>query len=346
MDSENYGTSKRRMTEWLNIEDERKRVVYEQVSANKGLPPIAIEKDFWVTLVLASVFELKKAESMVFKGGTSLSKGWNLIQRFSEDVDLAVDRKAFGFDSKLGSSKRTRLRKAIREFVLEEFTPQLMNNLQKKGADVEVEVWKSENSDEDPSIIEVRFPAVTESISYLPPRVLIEINARSLIEPNEKRELTPLVGSVFPQLDIDLIPVNIPCVLPRRTFLEKVFLLHEEFQKNPDELRANRLSRHLYDVESMMDTVHGNEALNDEELYMDIIHHRKHITKISGIDYDKHLPGSINLVPPEESIKQWQDDYQAMQESMIHGDSIPFDKLIDRMKELMERINRLEFKNR
>ena len=218
-----------------------------------------------------------------------------------------------------------------------------MNTLQEKGADVEVEVWESENSDEDPSIIEVRFPAVTESVKYILPRVLIEINARSLIEPNEEKELTPLVGSVFPQLDIDLTPVNIPCVLPRRTFLEKVFLLHEEFQKNPDEMRAERLSRHLYDVEAIMDTVHGKEALEDEELYMDIIHHRKHLTKISGIDYKKHLPGTINLVPPDASIKQWQDDYRAMQESMIHGDSVSFDNLISRMKELMKRINQLEF---
>jgi len=119
MDSGNYGTEYRTMIDWLNVEDDRKKLVYEQVAANEGLPPIAIEKDFWVTLVLESVFKLEKAENMVFKGGTSLSKGWNLIQRFSEDVDLAVDRKAFGFDGKLGSSKRTKLRKAIREFVLE-----------------------------------------------------------------------------------------------------------------------------------------------------------------------------------------------------------------------------------
>lgn len=332
------------MIGWLKVEDDRKRQVYEQVAANEGLPPIAIEKDFWVTLVLESVFELRQAENIVFKGGTSLSKGWNLIQRFSEDVDLAVDRKAFGFDGKLGSSKRTRLRKAIREFVLEELTPQLINSLQEKEADVDVEVWESENSDEDPSTIEVRFPAVTESVKYLPPRVLIEINARSLIEPNEEKELTPLVGSVFPQLEIDMISVKIPCVLPRRTFLEKVFLLHEEFQKNPDEMRAERLSRHLYDLEAMMDTEHAGQALKDEELYMDIIYHRQHLTKISGIDYDKHLPGFINLIPSDASIKQWRDDYRAMQESMIHGDSVSFDKMISRMKELMERINQLDFK--
>lgn len=346
MDSGDHGTKHGIMVDWLKIDDERKKLVYEQVGANENLPPVAVEKDFWVTLVLQSVFELEHAESIVFKGGTSLSKGWNLIQRFSEDVDLAVDRKAFGFDGKLGSSRRTKLRKAIREFVQEEFTPLLIDNFQEKGADVEVEIWESENSDEDPSTIEVRFPSITEAIEYLPPRVLVEVNARSLFEPYEERKLTPLVGSVFPQLELDLIPANIPCVLPKRTFLEKVFLLHEEFQKNPDDMRAERLSRHLYDVEAIMDTDHGREALKDEELYLDIIHHRKHLTKISGIDYKKHMPGTIHLVPPEASIKQWQDDYKEMQESMIHGDSLTFEELISRMRELMDRINQLKLKEK
>lgn len=331
------------MIDWLKIEDQRKKQVYEQVSANEGLPPAAIEKDFWVTLVLESVFELEQAKSIVFKGGTSLSKGWNLIQRFSEDVDLAVDRKAFGFDGKLGSSKRTKLRKAIREFVVDEFTPALTGNLRDKRAEVEVEVKESKSSDQDPSIIEIAYPSVTEPIGYLKPRVLIEVSARSLFEPNENKELTPLVSSVFSQLDILLKPAIIPCVLPKRTFLEKVFLLHEEFQKNPDEMRAERLSRHLYDIEAIMDTDHGKEALSDEDLYIDIVNHRKHLTKIIGLDYEKHMPRFINLIPPDKSIKEWGNDYRSMQESMIYGESVSFKELIDRMSELMKRINQLEF---
>ena len=294
---------------------------------------------------MQAVFEFEFSEHLVFKGGTSLSKGWNLIQRFSEDVDLAVDRKAFGFDGRLGSSRRTKLRKAIREFVIKEFTPALAENLTKKGADVDVEIWTSQNSDEDPSIIEVRFPSVTESIEYLPPRVLIEINARSLIEPYEVKELTPLIGSVFPQLAIELSPASIPCVLPRRTFLEKIFLLHEEFQKNSYKMRTDRLSRHLYDLEAIMDTPHGLQALEDEDLYIDIVNHRKHLTRINGIDYKKHMPGTINLIPPDSSIKLWKDDYKAMQESMIYGDSISFEDLNGRMSELMDRINKLKFQD-
>lgn len=331
------------MNEWLTIEDDRKKLAYEQVATRKNLPAIAIEKDYWVTLILQSVFEQKWADSLVFKGGTSLSKGWDLIQRFSEDVDLAVDRKAFGFDGKLGSSKRTKLRKAIREFVVDEFAPILAEVLLRKGAEVELKVWESKNSDEDPSVVEIMFPSITESMAYLQPRVLLEINARSLFEPHEVKELTPLVSSIFPNIGLDLSPARVACVLPKRTFLEKIFLLHEEFQKHSEEMRAERLSRHLYDVEAMMDTKHGTEALADQQLYTDIIYHRKHLTKVSGIDYKNHMPGFINLIPPEQSIKEWESDYKSMQESMIYGDTLPFKELIGRMNELMGRINQLKF---
>lgn len=108
-------------------------------------------------------------------------------------------------------------------------------------------------------------------------------------------------------------------------------------------MRADRLSRHLYDLEAIMDTSHGKEALADKELYMDIINHRQHLTKVSGIDYENHKPGKINLIPPTESIKAWEQDYKNMQESMIYGDSLPFDQLLERMKELMDRINGLDF---
>ena len=332
------------MREWLAVKNERKKLIYDQVAARQNLPySIAVEKDFWVTLVLQSVFELPSAGIMVFKGGTSLSKGWNLIQRFSEDIDLAVDRKAFGFDGRLGSSKRTKLRKRIRSFVVEEFTPALREKLEILGQDINVEVWPDKDSDADPSTIEIEFPSVTESSPYLRPSVLLEINARSLIEPYEDKNLTPLVSTIFPNLDINYTPSAVPCVLPKRTFLEKVFLLHEEFQKNPEDMRADRLSRHLYDLEAIMDTSHGKEALADKELYMDIINHRQHLTKVSGIDYENHKPGKINLIPPTESIKEWERDYKNMQESMIYGDSLPFDQLLERMKELMDRINRLDF---
>lgn len=293
-------------------------------------------------MTLKSVFDLPFADHLVFKGGTSLSKGWNLIERFSEDVDLAIDRRQFGFEGELGSSQITRLRKTIRSFVKEKLAPDLYEKLN-TYTEVDVNVQPHEHSDADPSQIEIIYPAVTEELDYLPTRVLVEVSARSLFEPKEEQELYPLIGPELPKLDIENEGVAIPCVLPKRTFLEKVFLLHEEFQKNPGELRAERLSRHLYDIEKMMDSEHAKQALDDESLYRDIINHRRNLIGMRGINYDSHWPGSVNLIPPEATRKEWERDYREMRESMIYGDALPFDALLGRMKELTERINELKF---
>lgn len=333
------------MKKWFELPKERKKQIFDQVAAREGLPSVAIEKDFWVTLTLEGIFDLPFADQLVFKGGTSLSKGWMLIERFSEDVDLAIDRKQFGFDGKLGSNQTTKLRKTIRSFVKEQLAPGLAEKMN-AYEEVVVEVQPDKNSDADPSQIEIFYPSVTEELPYLPSRVLVEVSARSLFEPFEEKRLDPLIGPVLSNLDIENGGVPIPCVLPKRTFLEKVFLLHEEFQKNPEELRADRLSRHLYDIEKMMDGEHARKALEDEALYRDIVNHRRNLIGLKGIEYDSLWPGTINLLPPDAAQKDWMQDYKNMQESMIYGDTLPFDKLLGRMEELMERINSLEFENK
>jgi predicted nucleotidyltransferase component of viral defense system len=112
-------------TDWLRISNERRIEILNQASNNTGLPAIAVEKDWWVTLALKASFELKYAASIVFKGGTSLSKGWNLIERFSEDIDLAIDRKFFGFEGDISKSQIKNLRKISCEFISSTFALRL-----------------------------------------------------------------------------------------------------------------------------------------------------------------------------------------------------------------------------
>ena len=331
------------MKVWMEIGENRKKSVYDQVAAKEGLPTVAVEKDFWVTLVLQSVFDLKWSDQLVFKGGTSLSKGWNLIKRFSEDIDLAIDRKAFGYSGKLGSNRRTKLRKAIRTFVKDELVPALRQKLHEYDSGIQVTIRPDKDSDADPSIIDITYRSLTEPSEYLTSKIILEINARSLFEPFEEREIKPLIATVFSELEIEHTLIPIPCVLPDRTFLEKVFLLHEEFQKKAKEIRVDRLSRHLYDLERLMDTRFAEEALSDKKLYLGIIEHRQHLTRVSGIDYENHKPGNINLIPPDAVIKQWESDYKKMQESMIYGEAPSFGKLMERMAELMRRINSVKF---
>ncbi len=133
--------------------------------------------------------------------------------------------------------------------------------------------------------------------------------------------------------------ITIPVVNPERTFLEKIFLLHEEFQKHSEKIRVDRLSRHLYDIEKLMDTEFAQIALSDNDLYTSIVEHRKSLTPIRGIDYEKHSPNKICIIPPLMVINEWEKDYKVMQNNMIYGNSLSFKQLLTRIEELQSRIN-------
>jgi len=104
-------------THWLTLSKDRRIKILNQTTELTGLPAVAIEKDWWVTLVLNAVFSLPYSENIVFKGGTSLSKGWGLIERFSEDIDLAIDRKFFGYEGDISKTQIKKLRKKSCEFI-------------------------------------------------------------------------------------------------------------------------------------------------------------------------------------------------------------------------------------
>lgn len=104
-------------TIWINLPEDEKLTILSNIAEEKGIKENAVEKDFWVSMVLKAMFSLEYSGNLVFKGGTSLSKGWGLIERFSEDCDLAIDRKYLDFGEELSRKDRTRLRKKSKEFI-------------------------------------------------------------------------------------------------------------------------------------------------------------------------------------------------------------------------------------
>ncbi|GAB3343881.1 nucleotidyl transferase AbiEii/AbiGii toxin family protein [Marivirga atlantica] len=327
------------MVEWFSLTEQQRKNIFNQVSIQTGLPAIAVEKDWWVTLVLRTVFSLSVAEHLVFKGGTSLSKGWDLIERFSEDIDLALDRRFLGFEGDLSKTQVKKLRKVSCGFISGDFMKAVEARLKELDIpDVTLSVQDFNDFDTDPLVIELNYKALTDQSAYIQPRVLIEIGSRSLMEPFEERDIQSLVGKQYSEQSFADRPIAIPTVLPKRTFLEKIFLLHEEFQKPAEHIRVDRLSRHLYDLEKLMDTDHGKEAIVDDELYNSIIAHRKKFNIVRGIEYKNHRKDNVNFIPPEEILKDWEKDYQTMQESMIYGETLSFDKLIKRLEKLRERL--------
>lgn len=328
---------------WNNLSDEDRLAIFVEAGERAGLPATAIEKDWWVTLALSMVFSTEFAEHLVFKGGTSLSKGWNLIERFSEDIDIAIDRKFLGFEGDLSKSQVEKLRKESCSFISIKFAKAISDKMDELGiSDVTLAVPDFTASNTDPLSIELNYKSLTEKIPYLQPRVLIEVGARSLMEPSTDREILSIVSEYFPDREFVDRPISVNTVLPKRTFLEKVFLLHEEFQKPTENIKVDRLSRHLYDLDKLSNTEHCVAAMKDTELYQSIIVHRQMFNPVKNVDYANHQPDQIDLIPPKEVIKDWEADYQTMQESMIYGDSKKFEELITSMEELIKKFRKIE----
>lgn len=331
------------LKEWFKLSDETKKNIFEQIGEKTGLPPAAVEKDWWVVRTLDLIFQMEVGKHTVFKGGTSLSKAWNLIDRFSEDIDLALDKKFLGFEQIKSKSQVNKLRDESYKYISSKLYPELIAYYKKNGFDVELKKEETESHDQDPIEIEVFYKTLTEPSKYFPSRIKIEIGSRSLIEPSTERSFSSLVGEHFADRPFTDKPIEIPVVNPERTFLEKIFLLHENFLQASDKIKIERLSRHHYDIEKIMDTEFGEKAFENAELYNHIVEHRKLVTPIRGIDYESLIPAKINPVPPDDKLKEWEADYKNMQESMIYKPSLPFDKLIERIKELKDRINKLKF---
>lgn len=331
-------------TTWLTLPEGRRVDILNQATEFTGLPVVAIEKDWWVTLALNACFSLPYSEYIIFKGGTSLSKAWNLIERFSEDIDLALDGKFFGFGGDISKSQIRKLRTKSCEFISTIFVEDLKKVFTEWNAinQCTIVAQSVNDTDKDPQIIEIYYQSVLDTERYLPQKILIEVGSRSLMELTAKRVIKSIFSALFPDLNFADKPYSIATVLPQRTFLEKVFLLHEEFSKAPDKIRTNRLTRHLYDLEKLMDTEHGVEALKNKMVYNNIVEHREKFNAIKGIDYANHTPDKIKIVPPDSIIERWKEDYQTMTRNMFYGNFLTFNELINRISELQTRINTIQ----
>lgn len=336
---------------WLNNELVDRLAMLQQTEIkHPGINQVAIEKDWWVTVILKALFKTDCRDSLIFKGGTSLSKGFNIIERFSEDIDLAISHSFFGIE-KTSKNQREKLRKMSRTYIHEALSAQLDSLLKEMGiSGYSIEnvtqtqdkngEWRSIDSDKDPTVILLHYPSVVEdTISYIPPRVKIEISCLSMDEPIEEREIHSLIGECFESEDADANCI-VRTVVPTRTFLEKIFLLAEEFQK--EQPRSLRMSRHLYDLEKLMDTEYGHEALSDRSLYDAIVEHRRTYYALKHVNYDLHNPSTINFTIPESSIEAWKADYTDMRRFFIYGESWSFDVLIKKIEELQEKVRSIK----
>ena len=333
--------------DFYKIDNDEKAAVFTEIATQKGMKPFAVEKDWWVCRTLELIFNMPIAQHLVFKGGTSLSKAWKLINRFSEDIDLAINKEFFIISEKEWTKKEiTKLRKLSGVYCSNTFVEDLKKEFEIKGYNgLVLDVIDNKESDQDPRIIDIFYPNVIKSdTEYLLPRVQIEISCRSLIEPFSLQSFGSLVDEYYSGEDFAEPLFQIPTVNPERTFLEKLFLLHEEFHRPAEKIRVNRLSRHIYDICQLIQSGIASKAMSDKGLYESIVVHRNKFSRVSGVDYNLLNPITLNPIPPQNLISEWENDYLKMKEAMIFDDQKPsFEDLINNLKQLRVLMNELEW---
>lgn len=329
----------------LSIQD--RQDILRRVQSETGKEPQIVEKDWWVVAVLRALFALPYASHISFKGGTSLSKCWNLIQRMSEDVDIAIDREYLGFSGQLSRTQISdRLRRAACSFVREKLQFDLAAQLEKDGISPDafiVTVDITPVTTTDPETIQVEYTSVFDANPYIRSKVLIEVSGRSMSEPVKNVPIRSYIDEVYPEAPFTEPAFEVRAVVPQRTFLEKLFLLHEEFARPQAEIRVDRMSRHIYDICKIVDTPIVDQAIADKDLYLSVLDHRRTFIGLRGFDYGTLLPQTLSILPPAEVLDAWKKDYQAMQESMIYEESPSFEQLIETLSALNQRINAIRY---
>ena len=314
--------------------------------------PAIVEKDFWVCWTLRRMFEVLHFQPrLIFKGGTSLSKAYKAIERFSEDVDLSLSRTDLGFADKhdpeeSGISKsesKRRLDKlvaACTTTISDQLLPSLAADF--KGV-LGNSGWKLELDPSDPQTIIFSYPQAVQLAgvdAYIRPAIRLELGARSDDWPAAEREITPYAAEVFPEAFTVARSSRIHTLEAVRTFWEKATLLHAEYHRSRESRSPERLSRHYYDLFKLSQLDIGNDALGQLDILERVIEHKKLFFASAWASYDTAAPGGFRLVPPDHRIEDLRRDYKQM-EPMIYGAYPEWEKITEGLTELERRINNL-----
>lgn len=327
---------------FIELGKEEQRDIIRVLKQRTNMSEQVIEKDWWVSAVLRALFALPYADRMSFKGGTSLSKCWDIISRFSEDIDIAVDREFLGYGGELSRTQVSdKLRRAACSFVREKLQFDLREKMIEQGVPAgkfSVNVNITPVTTVDPEVIDVEYDSIFETLPYVKNAVKIEVSGRSMNEPLEDVALRSIIEDTLPDAAFSESKFIVPTVKPERTFLEKICLLHEEFRKESEDVRVSRMSRHLYDIVMIMKTPVADRALADKELFASIVEHRRKFIGLKGFDYSTLCAEKICIIPPESMAGKWREDYVTMCKTMMYGDHPEFDELMASIRELQQRL--------
>ncbi|MBO1304724.1 nucleotidyl transferase AbiEii/AbiGii toxin family protein [Enterococcus sp. 669A] len=331
------------MIDFLNLSEKERSEIFRITAMDIGVSDAIIEKDFWVVLMLDILFHHSRfGEHFGFKGGTSLSKVYNVIHRFSEDIDLVLDWRLLGYekDEPWQQRSKTAQRKfndqanqRAAEWIKDELVPELQLKSQRLGiADLDLRI-----AVDDPQTIEVFYPRFHEDQSILQV-IRLEIGPLAAWTPCESQEVFSYTAEHFPQL-FEQPSTIIPTVAVNRTFWEKATILHKEANRTNSRV-PDRYSRHYYDLYEMSRTPIKDQAFSDLQLLQQVVSFKMKFYADNSANYEEVLAGNLKLVPDEKQVNLLRNDYQKMQR-MMFGVFPDFTEILDGLKELEHQFQKL-----
>jgi hypothetical protein len=336
---------------------EERALLFTEAAARRGVLPVVIEKDFWVCWTLKRIFALPEIGThLIFKGGTSLSKVFGVIERFSEDIDLSISRAYLGFGGehdpeKAGGKNKVQGRieelvEASRAKVTGELLPALRDSfadvLDRGAGDGGRTGWVVTQDEGEPQDLYFTYPRHESSFAwagsdYMRPVVKIELGARADNWPAGEYGVTPYAAEHFP--DYFSEPSCLVTVLEaERTFWEKATILHTEYHRPEGKAANERVSRHYYDLHMLVARGVAEKALGRLDLLDRVVEHKSVFFRSGWARYNEANAGQLHLVPTEARLAALRVDYDKMRD-MFFGERPPFDEILATLASLEERVN-------
>lgn len=330
--------------------EQERREIFENAAHKLKMQPAMVEKDFWVYGVLSRVFSDEElSQILCFKGGTSLSKVFRAIERFSEDIDLILAERIVLREGETleqeSKSGQERFNKTIEDRAGSYIVTVLKGKIE-DALDGLLEVYTDEEyADVEPNhnpenfdkhLLHVVYPKSTEG-KYLSPAIKLEIGPLALWNPNERYPILPYIAETYPGLGIE--PVMVPTIKSERTFWEKVTILHHEHYRPPTSPLPLRYARHYYDVFKLGHSAVKGSALANMDLLREVVEFKARFYPRNWARYDEACKGTVRLYPAEHNLSALKADYAAMQ-GLIFGEAPTLRDILDYLHALEEEINR------
>ena len=318
------------------VSAQQRSELFAATASQMGITPAAVEKDFWIVWVLARLFEHAKwGQLLRFKGGTSLSKAYGVIERFSEDIDLILDWSGLSADnptaqrSKTSQQKlNTKINQAAQALIAEQLLPDLQSSFSP--------VCTVALDDQDPHTLNVFYPAVFAA-GYLRPVIRLEIGPLAAMLPMQHCMIESYAASKFAQV-FSQPGVQVPTIKLERSFWEKLTILHAEAHRPANKPLPSRYARHYYDVWCLAQHSAIDAFIQNAGLLAEVVQFKQQFYPVGWASYNTATPAQIRLLPAPEHLDLLKKDYQAMQE-MLFGETPDFITLMNDLQKLQNTIN-------